>query len=197
VIAGVAGAESANNAASSGAFIAALHAWGFIQCDYSSASRRIDHSWGAAGPSLIEKHPDIFLGHYRGMYNRERDAVVLRPSAYRSLGKNTEGPYKILFPLLLLLCIIGSYSTNNSKFDVLVMLIFGVIRLRVQKVWVRACALIIAFVLGPILETSLRQSLLISKGDISIFFARPISVACLLIALVVLLLPVVLQQSRV
>ena len=105
-------------------------------------------------------------------------------------------PYRILFPLLLLLCIIGSYSINNSKFDVLIMVIFGVIGYVFRKIDYELSPLVIAFVLGPILETSLRQSLLISGGDIFVFFKRPISVACLIIALTVLLLPVALRQSR-
>jgi putative tricarboxylic transport membrane protein len=76
------------------------------------------------------------------------------------------------------------------------MLIFGVIGYVFRKFGYELAPLIIAFVLGPMLETSLRQSLLISKGDISIFFVRPISVACLAIALVLLVSPIILRQSR-
>jgi putative tricarboxylic transport membrane protein len=105
-------------------------------------------------------------------------------------------PYKVLFPFLLLFCIIGSYSINNSEFDVFIMLIFGIIGYLFKKLEYELVPLVMAFVLGPILETSLRQSLLISGGSISIFFKKPISMSCLIIALLVLISPIILKKSR-
>ena len=196
MIAGVAGPESANNAASSGAFIP-LFTLGFPSNAITALLLGALMIHGVQpGPSLIEKHPDIFWGTIVSMYIGNVMLVILNLPLIGLWVKILKVPYKILFPLLLLLCIIGSYSTNNSKFDVLVMLIFGVMGYVFRKFEYELAPLVIAFVLGPILETSLRQSLLISKGDISIFFVRPISVACLIIAFVVLLLPVALRQGR-
>jgi putative tricarboxylic transport membrane protein len=95
-------------------------------------------------------------------------------------------PYRILFPFLLFFCFIGSYSINNSLFDVLVMLLFGITGYTLRKFGYDLPTLILAFVLGPLLENSLRQSLLISAGALDIFFKRSISATCLTIALFIL-----------
>jgi putative tricarboxylic transport membrane protein len=196
MIAGVAGPESANNAASSGAFIP-LFTLGFPSNAITALLLGALMIHGVQpGPALIEKHPDIFWGTIISMYIGNVMLVILNLPLIGLWVKILKVPYKILFPVLLLFCIIGSYSTNNSKFDVLVMLIFGVIGYLFKKFGYELAPLVIAFVLGPMLETSLRQSLLISKGDISIFFVRPISVACLIIALLVLSLPVIVRESR-
>jgi putative tricarboxylic transport membrane protein len=195
-IAGVAGPESANNAASSGAFIP-LFTLGFPSNAITALllGALIIHGV-QPGPALIEKHPDIFWGTIISMYIGNVMLVILNLPLIGLWVKILKVPYKILFPVLLLLCIIGSYSTNNSKFDVLIMLIFGVMGYIFRKFGYELAPLVIAFVLGPMLETSLRQSLLISKGDIFIFFVRPISVVCLAIALLLLLLPLVARGSR-
>jgi putative tricarboxylic transport membrane protein len=91
-------------------------------------------------------------------------------------------PYKILFPLIVLFCMIGAYSLNNSIFDVYVMLGFGFLGYLFRKFGYESAPLVLAFVLGPIFEMSLRQSLLLSRGSFSIFFSRPISAVALLIA---------------
>ena len=196
VIEGVAGPESANNAASSGAFIP-LFTLGFPSNAITALLLGALMIHGVqAGPSFMDKHPDIFWGTVISMYIGNAMLVILNLPLIGLWVKILKVPYRILFPLLLLLCIIGSYSINNSKFDVLIMVIFGVIGYVFRKIDYELSPLVIAFVLGPILETSLRQSLLISGGDIFIFFKRPISVACLIIALGVLLLPVALQQGR-
>src|SRR3990170_690445 len=95
-------------------------------------------------------------------------------------------PYRILFPLILLFCIVGSYSLNNSTFDVIVMMIFGLLGYLFKKFEFEGAPLILAFVLGPMFETNLRQSLLLSKGSFTIFFTRPI--AAVFIGLSILLL---------
>jgi putative tricarboxylic transport membrane protein len=196
VIEGVAGPESANNAATSGAFIP-LFTLGFPSNAITALLLGALMIHGVqAGPSFMDKHPDIFWGTVISMYIGNAMLVVLNLPLIGLWVKILKIPYRILFPLLLLLCIIGSYSINNSKFDVLIMIIFGVIGYAFRKLDYELSPLVIAFVLGPILETSLRQSLLISGGDIFVFFKRPISVTCLFIALTVLLLPVGLRQSR-
>ena len=195
IIEGVAGPESANNAASSGAFIP-LFTLGFPSNAITALLLGALMIHGVQpGPSFIDKHPDIFWGTIISMYIGNAMLVVLNLPLIGLWVKILKVPYRILFPLLLLLCIIGSYSINTSKFDVLIMIVFGVIGYIFRKMDYELSPLVIAFVLGPLLETSLRQSLLISGGDVFVFFKRPISVSCLLIALVVLLLPVVLRKS--
>jgi putative tricarboxylic transport membrane protein len=96
-------------------------------------------------------------------------------------------PYRILMPLILLFCLIGAYSVTNSTFDVSLMIFFGGVGYLMRKFGYEGAPLVLAFVMGPLLEQNLRQSLLISEGSFSIFITRPISGVTLLIALLLLL----------
>jgi len=196
VIEGVAGPESANNAASSGAFIP-LFVLGLPSNAITALflGALIIHGVHP-GPFLINKHPEIFWGTIMSMYIGNVLLLVLNLPLIGLWVKVLKIPYKILFPFLLLLCIIGSYSINTSKFDVLIMLIFGIIGYLFKKFNYEPAPLVMAFVLGPILENSLRQSLLISGGSMLIFLTKPISAACLIIALLILISPILLRKIR-
>lgn len=91
-------------------------------------------------------------------------------------------PYGILMPLILLFCFIGCYSVNNNIFDVIIMNIFGIIGYYLRKFDYEEAPLVLAFILGPLLENSFRQSVILSGGKFSIFLTRPISPAGLIIA---------------
>jgi putative tricarboxylic transport membrane protein len=99
-------------------------------------------------------------------------------------------PYSILFPLIILFCLIGSYSIANSTTDVAIMLIFGVIGYLMKKLSLKAAPMVLPFVLGPMLETALRQALIKPRGSFSIFFTHPISATCLLMAIALMVIPV-------
>lgn len=107
-------------------------------------------------------------------------------------------PYKILFPSILLFCLIGAYSVSNSVFDVYMMILFGVFGYLMKKFEFEGAPLILAFVLSPLLENNLRKALILSQGDFSTFVTRPISLVCLLIAAFVLLSPFIpsLRKKR-
>lgn len=196
VIEGVAGPESANNAASSGAFIP-LFVLGLPSNAITALllGALIIHGVHP-GPFLISKHPEIFWGTIVSMYIGNVMLLILNLPLIGLWVKILKVPYRILFPFLLVLCIIGSYSINSSKFDVFIMFIFGIIGYLFKKFDYEPAPLVMAFVLGPILENSLRQSLLISGGSMLIFLTKPISVSCLSIALLVLISPILLQKSR-
>lgn len=98
-------------------------------------------------------------------------------------------PYRILFPLILLFCLIGSYSLKNSSFDVIAMIIFGIVGYLFKKFGYEGAPLTLAFVLGPMIELYLRQSLLLSKGSFFIFFNRPISATLIIIAIILCIIP--------
>jgi putative tricarboxylic transport membrane protein len=100
-------------------------------------------------------------------------------------------PYKILFPLIILFCLIGAYSVNLRVIDVAVMLIFGIFGYLMKKYEYDGGPFILAFILGPLLETALRQSLIISQGGLGIFVTRPLALTSLLIALLFLLFPLI------
>src|SRR4030043_86017 len=84
-------------------------------------------------------------------------------------------PYPILFPLILLFCVIGSFSLNSLTWDVLIMVIFGIIGYLFKKFGYDGAPLILALVLSPMMEKAFRQSLLVSKGSFLIFVTHPIS----------------------
>jgi putative tricarboxylic transport membrane protein len=94
----------------------------------------------------------------------------------------TKVPFRLLFPIIMLICAVGAYSGNNSLFDLWVMIIFGGVGYMLKKSDFEPAPLVLAFVLGSRMDQSLRQSLMISNGSFSIFIARPISAVCLGIA---------------
>jgi putative tricarboxylic transport membrane protein len=100
-------------------------------------------------------------------------------------------PYGILFPLILLFCLIGSYSINGNTGDMLVMIIFGIIGYLMRKYKYDAPPLILAFVLCPIMEQNLRRSLLLSNGNPLIFLQRPISAGLIILVILLLVFPLI------
>jgi putative tricarboxylic transport membrane protein len=92
-----------------------------------------------------------------------------------------------MFPIIILICIVGVYTLKNSVFDIWIMIIFGVIGYVMKKCEYEPAPLALAYVLGPMLEKAMRQSLIISNGSFKIFFVRPISAVCLGIAVFLLI----------
>jgi putative tricarboxylic transport membrane protein len=186
-IEGVAGPEAANNAATSGGFIP-LFTLG-IPSNITMAlmfGALLIHGM-RPGPFLVKEHPDLFWGVISSMYIGNVMLLILNLPLIPLWIQVLKVPYKILFPLILLFCIVGSYSLNNSTFDVVVMMIFGLLGYLFKKFEFEGAPLILAFVLGPMFETNLRQSLLFSKGSFMIFFNRPISAVFISVALIVLI----------
>jgi len=186
-IEGVAGPESANNA-SAGASLIPLLSLGIppnpIMAIFFSAL--LIHGI-QPGPLLIKQHPDLFWGLVASLYLGNGLLLVLNLPLIGIWVKVLEVPYKILFPLILLFCLIGVYSMNNLSFDLYVMLFFGVVGWLMRKFGYEGAPLILAYVLGPMLENALRQSLLISQGSFLIFVSRPISAVALGFASLLLL----------
>jgi putative tricarboxylic transport membrane protein len=195
-IEGVAGPESANNAATAGAFIP-LFTLGIPSNAVMALllGALMIHGLGP-GPFLISEHPEIFWGTIMSMYIGNIFLLVLNLPLIGLWVKLLKTPYRFLFPLILFFCIIGSYSVNNNIFDVFVMFIFGIVGYLFKKFRYEPAPLIMAFILGPMLETALRQSLRISMGSFEIFFSGPISVSCLIIALFLLLSPIFFKKRR-
>ena len=185
-IEGVAGPESANNAATAGAFVP-LFTLG-IPANIVMAllfGALVIHGM-RPGPFLLKDHPDLFWGVISSMYIGNAMLLVLNLPLIPLWVQVLKIPYRILFPLILLFCIIGSYSLKNSVFEVLLMFIFGIVGYLFRKFDYEAAPLILAFVLGPMFETNLRQSLTLSKGSFSIFFTRPIAAVTIILAIILL-----------
>jgi len=186
-IEGVAGPESANNAAA-GASLIPLLSLGIppnpIMAIFFSAL--IIHGL-QPGPLLIREHPDMFWGLVASLYLGNGLLLILNLPLIGLWVKVLRIPYRILFPMILLFCLIGSFTIKNVNFDIFVMLIFGVFGWLMRKFGYEGAPLILAFILGPMLENALRQSLLISQGSSLIFVSRPISAIALGISALLLL----------
>jgi putative tricarboxylic transport membrane protein len=139
------------------------------------------------GPRLITKHPEIFWGTIASMYIGNVMLLFLNLPLIGLWVKLLKVPYQILMPLILLFCLIGSYSVNNSIVEVIIMIIFGFIGYLLRKFEYEEAPLLLAFILGPMLETNFRQSLIMSDGKLSIFLERPISAAALIISVLLLI----------
>src|SRR5271157_2679258 len=195
-IQGVAGPESANNSAASGNFIPLLTLG--IPCNAVMAillGALMIHGL-QPGPLLMTKAPDLFWGTIVSMYIGNVMLLVLNLPLIGLWVKVLKVPYYLLYPLILLFCLIGAYSLNNSAGDVLVMLIFGIVGYLMRKFRYDGAPLVLALVLGPMLEEAFRQSLMLSKGDFSIFISRPLSLAFLIIAALLIILPIITQRKK-
>ena len=186
-IEGVAGPESANNSAA-GATMVPLLSLG-IPPNVSMAmlySALIIHGI-QPGPLLIKNNPELFWGVIASMYLGNVFLLILNLPLIGIWVQVLKVPYRILFPLILLFCLIGTYAMNNSTFDLLMMILFGVLGYLIKKFGYESAPLILAVVLGPMLEQNLRQSLLLSRGSFLIFITRPISGVILGVAFLLLL----------
>jgi putative tricarboxylic transport membrane protein len=183
-IEGLAGPETANNATAAGSLIPLLSLG--IPPNVVMAmlfSAMVIHGM-QPGSLLMKTQPDLFWGLVASMYLGNVLLVLPLIGVWVQLLKI---PYRILMPLILLFCLIGSYSLNNSTFDVSLMVLFGGVGYMMRKYGYEAAPLVLAFIMGPLLENNLRQSLLMSHGSFLIFVSRPISAMGLATAFFLLL----------
>ena len=189
MIQGVAGPETANNAAVGGGFIPLL-SLGIPPTPGMAMLLGCLLSYGVqVGPLLIKQHSNVFWGVVASMYIGNVMLLVLNLPLIGIWVKILKIPYAILFPLILLFCVIGAYSINNNFHEVILMCLFGVIGYLMKKVGYEAAPLVMAMVLSPLMENSLRQSLLLSHGSFFIFFTRPIACVLMIVAISLLILP--------
>jgi len=145
---------------------------------------------------LIKEHPNLFWGVVASMYLGNFMLLVLNLPLIGLWVKVLKIPYPILFPLILLFCLIGAYSLNNNVAQILFMIFFGFLGYLFKKFQYEAAPLVLAFVLGPMLEKALRRSLLHSGGDPTVFLTRPISAVLLGIALALLIFPMIPRLTK-
>jgi putative tricarboxylic transport membrane protein len=188
VIEGVAGPESANNASAQGAFIPLLTLGIPPNITMAILFGALMIHGLQPGPLLMKDHPDFFWGFVTSMYIGNFFLVFLNLPLIPLWVRMLRVPYPILFPMIVLFCLVGAFSLNNSAYDILVMLGFGVLGYLMKKLKYEGAPLVMAFVLGPLLELNLRRSLIVSDGSFLIFFTRPISAAILLTAVLILFL---------
>jgi len=187
VIEGVAGPESANNAAIAGSFIP-LFSLGIPPNSVIALilGGLLIHGV-KPGPQMMEKSPEIFWGFVASMYIGNALLLFVNLPLIGIWVRLLRVPYRMLFPFILLFCVIGAFSINRSLFDIGVMVCFGIVGYAAKKLGYENAPLIMAFVLGPMFEEALRQSLIMSDGSFLIFVARPISALFLGLVLVIVI----------
>jgi len=190
-IEGVAGPESANNAATMGGMVPLLTLGIPSNTVMALLLAALMIHGIPPGPLLIVKHPELFWGVVVSMFIGNLLLLALNLPLIGMWVKLLKIPYKYLYPMIILFCLIGAYSLKSRVADIVIMVIFGWLGYVMKKWRYEGAPLVLSFVLGPIMETSLRQSLIISKGSLSIFFIRPISLSCLSLAFFLLLFPMV------
>jgi putative tricarboxylic transport membrane protein len=196
-IAGVAGPEAANNSATAGAFIPLLTLGLPSNAVMAILLGALMIYNMPPGPKLISSHPQLFWGVISSMYIGNAMLLILNLPLIGLWVKILKIPYPILFPLILLFCLIGAYSLNNNPEEIGLMLFFGLLGYLMKKFKYDGAPLVLAMVLGPLMDQSLRQSLLMSGGSGMIFFTRPICLIIFVIIALILLLPVLPLAGRI
>jgi putative tricarboxylic transport membrane protein len=196
MIAGVAGPEAANNAASGGAFIP-LFTLGIPSNSVVAILLGALMIHGIQpGPMLIANHPDLFWGTIMSMYLGNAMLLVLNLPLIGIWVQVLKVPYPILFPLILLFCLVGVFSLNYSQVEVTLMIGFGVFGYVARKFQFEMAPLVLALVIGPMMESKLRLSLVISQGSPWIFIEKPISAIFIFVSLALLVSPLISRIGK-
>jgi putative tricarboxylic transport membrane protein len=174
-IEGVAGPESANNAAAEGGLVPVLSLGLPFSASTAILLAALMIHGVRPGPLLISERPEIFWGVVASLYVGNMALLVLNLPLIGVWVNLLRLPQSVLLATVLLLCLVGAYSINNSLLDVVVLIAMGVVGYLFMKLRFDPSPIVVAMVLGPVLESSLRQSLRISGGDPLIFIQRPIS----------------------
>jgi putative tricarboxylic transport membrane protein len=187
-IEGVAGPESANNSAATGAFVPMM-ALGIPTGPVTAVMIAAVMLHGIApGPMMIQQQPELFWGFVASMYVGNVVLLILNLPLVGLFVNLLRIPYAYLYPAILCFCILGCYSVSNSVVDVWIMLIMGGIGYVLRRFGYDLAPVALGLVLAPMLELSLRQSLAMSAGEYTIFLQRPIALTMLILGAVLLVL---------
>lgn len=142
------------------------------------------------GPLLFQDNLSLIYALFIGIMMSSIFLLIIGKLSIRMISRIADVPHRILFPIVLILCVYGAYAVNNTIFDVFIMFIMGGVGFAMLKSSIPAAPFLIAFILGPLLEDNFRQSLLLSKGNWFIFFSSPIcwffwALTCLVIGLTI------------
>jgi TctA family transporter len=190
-IEGVAAPEAANNAAAQTAFIPMLTLGIPASATMAVMLAALTLQGIATGPQVMFDKPDLFWGLIASMWIGNALLVILNLPLVGVWVKLLTVPYRWLFPSIILFCCIGNYSVTNNPFDVYLCAVIGVLGYVLAKLECEPAPLLLGYVLGPLLEENLRRALLISRGDPTVFFTRPISLAFMIATLLILVVMVV------
>jgi putative tricarboxylic transport membrane protein len=190
IIEGVAAPESANNAAAQASFIPLLTLGIPPNAVMALMVGAMTIHGIIPGPQVMTKQPDLFWGMIVSMWIGNLMLVVINLPLVGVWVSLLRVPYRLLYPSIIVFCCIGVYSINNSPSDVIVAGAFGLIGYWLTKHDFEPAPLVLAFVLGPLIEENLRRAMLIARGDATVFVTRPISAGLLLVAVALLAIAV-------
>ena len=195
-ISGVAAPEAANNAASTGSMLPMI-TLGIPGSPTTAILLGGMIIWGLRpGPLLFSEHPGFVWGLIGSLYIANLVALLINLAFIPLFVRILTLPFTILAPTIYILCVVGGYAPTQTMHDVWLMFLFGVVGYFMRKLNYPVAPAVLAIVLGPLAERSLRQSLLASQGDPIIFIERPISATCMFLALVLIALPLVRRVLR-
>jgi putative tricarboxylic transport membrane protein len=196
MIEGVAGPEAANNAATAGAMVPLLS----LGIPFSPATAIL---LGALvlhglqpGPLMISQRPEVFWGFVASMYVGNLMLLILNLPLVGVFVSVLRLPQRLLATLVLLLCLVGAYSLNNSVLDLWVLLLFGVFGYGLRKLAIDPSPMVVALVLGPMMEKTLRQSLFLGRGSVIELVSRPLTAGLLLLGALALVGPPLVRLAR-
>ena len=193
---GLVGPEAANNAASAGAMVPLLT----LGIPGSAATAVLIGGflmWGLQpGPLLMEQNPEFAWGLIASMYLGNVMLLIINIFFIPAFASIARVPFRILAPIILVVCIVGTYTVNGSMIEVAIMLACGVLGFFMRRYGFSPAALVIALVLGPLGEETLRQTLLISDGSFGIFLERTTSLVLLLVMAFIVLIPLIAPVLR-
>src|ERR1700726_1827902 len=194
-IEGVAAPESANNAAAQTSFIPLLTLRIPPNAVMALMVGAMTIHGIVPGPQVMTKQPELFWGMISSMWIGNLMLIVINLPLVGLWVSLLRVPYRLLYPSIIVFCCIGIYSINNSPSDVLISAMFGVVGYWLIKHGLEPAPLVLAFVLGPLMEENLRRAMLIARGDATVFLTRPIS-SVLLITAIILLVVAALPKIR-
>lgn len=194
-IEGVAGPESANNAAAQTSFVPLLTMGIPTSATMALLVGALTLHGIAPGPTIISRQPDLFWGLIASMFIGNAMLVIINLPMIGLWVRLLNVPYRILYLVIAVICAIGVYSVNNSSFDIYMTIGFTALGYILRKLDAEPAPLLMGFVLGPMVEENFRRSLITSHGDPTVFLQRPISLALLLVS-AALLISIVMPAIR-
>ncbi len=196
-IEGVAGPESANNAAAQTSFIPLLTLGIPTGAVMALMVGAMTIQGIVPGPQVMTKQPELFWGMIASMWLGNLMLVIINLPLVGLWVTLLRVPYRLLFPSIVVFCCIGIYSVNNSPSDVIIAALFGLVGYWLVKHDFEPAPMLLGFVLGPLMEENLRRAMLIARGDPTVFITRPISgglIAVATILLIIALLPTIRKR---
>ncbi len=193
---GIAACEAANNAAAAGAF-APLLALGIPGSGTGAVLLGGLMMWGLnPGPLLFQNSPDFAWGLIASLFLSNILTLVVAILVIPYLLKILSVPVKYMIPIITVVCVVGSYSSSNSMYGVLIMFLSGILGYFLIKNDYPTAPMLLSFVLAPLLESNMRKAFIISGGSLNIFFTRPITCVLMIFFLSLIIVPIIKSVIR-